>query len=406
MMRQFRRRLAEAGVPAFRTPETAVDAFSQLARFHYNQQLLLQAQPPSPPLLPADLDEARRIIAAARARAELHLSAPECRRLLAAFGVATQDVFAHRPPSPDAHALRIRILRDRLFGAVVTLGVADEWPTDSSAGVELLPLNAFLARSLMERSSAWTRGCLRNAASPALEQLEQLLIALTEIVVALPDVYRLEINPVYVEDTAVRLSSSQVILTGPGDANLPHLAIAPYPVAWVQEREFPDGTPWTLRPIRPEDAEPLQNFVRGLSSQTRYMRFVSAMRELPPRMLARYTQIDYFRELALIATVLEPNPEHRGHPREVIVGLAHYLLNPDGAGAEYALVVSDRYQRRGLGKALMQALVKAAREQGLHYLEGHVLATNRPMLTLMTGLGFRQEPIPDDHTMRRVWIAL
>src|SRR3546814_3625569 len=83
------------------------------------------------------------------------------------------------------------------------------------------------------------------------------------------------------------------------------------------------------------------------------MRFVSMLRELMPRMLARYTRIDYDRELALVATVQVPNPEHRGHPREQIIGFAHYLRNPDGRGAEYALVIGDAWQRRGLGAQLM-----------------------------------------------------
>lgn len=404
IMRGFRRRLADAGVPAFRTPETAVDAFSQLARFHYNQQLLLQTQPPAPPLLPPDLDTAHAILERAYTRDATELTSAESRRLLAAFGVITHNTMSRR--LDEIRPLRIRVLRDRLFGAVIVLDTADRWPSHSSASVELLPLNSYLARRLIERSPAWTRGDLRHVSTPALEQLENLLVAIAEMVVALPSLSSVELEPVYVDDDAVHVPSAKISLCARGLPSVPHLAIAPYPVKWVQEHEFADGTTWTLRPIRPEDAEPLQDFVRGLSSEARYMRFVSAIRELPPRMLARYTQIDYYRELALVATVQEPNPRHRYHPHEVIVGLAHYLLNPDGIGAEYALVVSDRWQRRGLGRSLMRALIKAAREQGLRYLEGHVLTTNRPMLRLMTSLGFRHEALPDDPSMQRVWLEL
>src|SRR3546814_2015336 len=96
--------------------------------------------------------------------------------------------------------------------------------------------------------------------------------------------------------------------------------------------------------------------VVDLVDESRYMRFVAIMRELMPRRLARYTRIDYDRELALVATVQVPNPEHRGYPREQIVGFAHYLRNADGRGAEYALVIGDEWQRRGLGAQLMGGL--------------------------------------------------
>jgi len=130
------------------------------------------------------------------------------------------------------------------------------------------------------------------------------------------------------------------------------------------------------------------------------------MRELTPRMLARYTQVDYHRELALVDTTHVPNPANRGHPREIIIGLAHYLRNPDGQGAEYAPAVGDDWQRRRLGGELMKVRIEAAREQGLAYIDGLVLANNRPMLSLMTRLGFVNDPDPEDPGMRRVWLDL
>ena len=184
------------------------------------------------------------------------------------------------------------------------------------------------------------------------------------------------------------------------------MAIHPYPARLVQVRRFADGIPWVLRPIRPEDAEPLQEFIRGLSERSRYMRFVSMMRELTPRMVSRYTQVDYHRELALVAATQVPNPANRGHPREVLVGFAPPAQS-GRPGAEYALVIGDGWQRRGPGpRQLMSALIDAAREQGLEYIDGLVLSTNRPMLALMTSLGFTNDADPEDPTMRRVWSTL
>lgn len=183
------------------------------------------------------------------------------------------------------------------------------------------------------------------------------------------------------------------------------MAIHPYPRQWVQRLPLFTGQEGVLRPIRPDDAQALQDFTRLLSEQARYMRFVSMMRELTPRMLARYTQVDYHRELALVATVESLDGEAPGR-RQTIIGLAHYLRNPDGLTAEYALVIADAWQKRGLGKRLMTSLIEAARQQGLAYIEGLVLANNRPMLSLMTGLGMINDPDPDDPGMRRVWLDL
>src|SRR5690606_22670303 len=233
-----------------------------------------------------------------------------------------------------------------------------------------------------------------------------------ELVSEVPALDSLMIDPLFADDmqlvahnVRVRLTS-QSMLVLPETTGYRHMTIHPYPRRLVQAKAFRDGTPWLLRPIRPEDAQPLQEFVRGLSDESRYMRFVSMMRELTPRMLARYTRIDYDRELALVATVQVPNPEHRGYPREQIVGFAHYLRNADGRGAEYALVIGDAWQRRGLGAELMGGLIDAAQEQGLTYIDGLVLATNRPMLSLMTHLGFQNVRDDEDPTMRRVWLDL
>ena len=147
----------------------------------------------------------------------------------------------------------------------------------------------------------------------------------------------------------------------------------------------------------------MQEFIRGLSERSRYMRFVSMMRELTPRMVSRYTQVDYHRELALVAATLVPNPANRGHPREVLVGFAHYL---QPGRARRRVRVGDR-RRLAAPRPGASADVGADRRgarAGLEYIDGLVLSTNRPMLALMTSLGFTNDPDPEDPTMRRVWL--
>ena len=114
-----------------------------------------------------------------------------------------------------------------------------------------------------------------------------------------------------------------------------------------------------------------------------------AMQELTPDMLARFTQIDYDREMAFVAL-------KKGPKGMVEFGVSRYVTNPDWNSAEFALVVADEYQRKGVGTKLMQALMSTAKNRGLKILEGEILEQNRPMRSLVKKLGFVEEPIPDD----------
>ncbi|OZI31627.1 GNAT family N-acetyltransferase [Bordetella genomosp. 10] len=414
-MRPLRRMLDDAGTSAFRTPESAADAFGVLSSHFYNQQLLLQTQTALPHAVHSGDGAAHAIVSAARAAGRLTLEPAEARDLLAAFQVPVHDTMPAGLYEPLSRPLAIRVQRDAHFGPVIRFGAGgpDAVLSLVDRGMDLPPLNGFLARQLIERSRIWRKVLASRLGTAAFEALQQALVQVSELITELPDVASLDIDPLYAGETRLYARSLRVTLTAEAAhdsqrlGGYPHMAIHPYPSRLVQHRAFADGTPWVIRPIRPEDGEALQDFIRHLSERSRYMRFVSMMRELTPRMLARYTQVDYDREVALVATTEVPNPAHRGHPHEVIIGLAHYLRNPDGRGAEYALVLGDDWQGRGLGGQLMQALIEAAREQRLEYIDGLVLATNRPMLTLMQRLGFTNDPSPDDDpTMRRVWLRL
>lgn len=414
-MRPLRRMLDDAGTPAFRTPESAAGAFGVLAAHHYNQQLLLQTQPPEPTSHVPDLAAARGLLARVRAEGRRELNTSEIRLLLALFHAPLRDMpLDAAGAEPEFCPMAIRVWRDPQFGPVVCLdaGGSDAMRLQFDRGIDLPPLNGFLARQMVERSRLWRQVLAPRVGHLAAEALQQTLVLVSELVSELPDVETLDIDPLHAGETQLRAGGLRMTLTvvpgceSPQTSGYSHMAIHPYPTRLVQVRRFADGMPWVLRPIRPEDAQPLQDFIRGLSERSRYMRFVSMMRELTPRMLSRYTQVDYHRELALVAATQVPNPANRGHPQEVLVGFAHYLRNADGRGAEYALVIGDDWQRRGLGRQLMMALIDAAREQGLEYIDGLVLSANRPMLSLMTRLGFTNDPDPEDPTMRRVWLNL
>jgi acetyltransferase len=159
------------------------------------------------------------------------------------------------------------------------------------------------------------------------------------------------------------------------------MAIHPYPTHLVSHQQLPDGTDLVIRPIRPEDAEIEQTFVRKLSERAKYFRFMQSINELTPQMLARFTQIDYDREMALIAVV-----EVGG--RETEIGVARYISNPDGKSCEFAIVVADDWQQQGIAHRLMQKLIETARSHALQLMEGEVLSSNQEMLSLAAELGF------------------
>jgi acetyltransferase len=183
-----------------------------------------------------------------------------------------------------------------------------------------------------------------------------------------------------------------------------HLAILPYPSQHEQVWPMRGGGEYTVRPIHPDDASMLQEFVRKLSPESRYFRFVSSIQELPPTMLSRFTLIDYDREMALVAVCRERTTGADGETVETsrVLGVSRYITNPDRASCEFSLVVADDFKGQGLGSRLMLSIMDFAREKGLADIEGLVLANNANMLKLMKGLGFSVKAYPDDPDFKLV----
>ncbi len=169
----------------------------------------------------------------------------------------------------------------------------------------------------------------------------------------------------------------------------------PYPSELVRTLTLRDGTRVVVRPIRPEDRQIEREFVQQLSSESKYFRFMSGLRELSEAMLNRFTQIDYDREMALIALVCE-------NGKETEIGVARYVVNPDNTSCEFAVAVADAWQDRGVGTALILGLAAAARARGLRSMEGIVVARNSRMLGLMNALGFSIRAEPGDASIRHV----
>ena len=172
-------------------------------------------------------------------------------------------------------------------------------------------------------------------------------------------------------------------------------AMQTYPEHLVRTLTLADGTPITLRPIRAADAGIEQEFVRGLSDESRYFRFMDMLRELSPQMLKQMTDIDYHDQMALIAVT-------RRHDREFQLAVGRYVVFPNGHDCEFAVVVGDEWQTKGIATTLMRVLIEAARKRGLTTMIGEVLASNTRMLHFVRKLGFHAAADPQDPRQMRV----
>ena len=304
---------------------------------------------------------------------------------------------------PSGRELMIGVTSDPVFGPVITFGAGGTTvEIMGDRAVALPPLNNFLVKELIrETHIAKMLGAFRNLAPANMEALEDVLLRVSEMVCELPLLKEMDINPLILDEHGVLAADARVVVEyrQPGADRYAHMAIYPYPTQLVSQWQLADGTDITIRPIRPEDAELVQAFVRGLSEESKYFRFMSSMHELTETMLVRFTQIDYSREMALIAVTLVQD-------REIELGVARYAINPDGDSCEFALVVADSFQGKGLGQKLMAMLMEAARSKGLNMIEGEVLSNNHNMLKLMMRLGFAVKTSDDDQGVMEVSRAL
>ncbi|WP_046112300.1 bifunctional acetate--CoA ligase family protein/GNAT family N-acetyltransferase [Aquincola tertiaricarbonis] len=312
----------------------------------------------------------------------------------------------------------IGLVSDEPFGPVIMFGAGGTMiELIRDRAMELPPLNKFLARRLIERSRvAETLVEWRGASPVDMDALERVLLRVSEMVCELPQLRQMDINPIIVDESgAVAVdariivdSASQGVGMGSGPSPYNHLAILPYPARYEQVWPMRGGGEYTVRPIHPNDAQMLQDLVQSLSPESRYFRFVSSMTQLPPPMLARFTLIDYDREMALVAVHKQREAATDGTivETERIIGVSRYVTNPDQSSCEFSLVVADAYAGKGIGSRLMECIMDVAREKGLSEIEGLVLTNNPGMLKLMRGLGFEVKPFAEDPDFKLVTHAL
>ncbi len=464
--------LEDAGIPAFRMPETAVELYYHISTYYRNQKLLLQTPEPTSQHTRPETEGAKMLIEAVLQERRKVLSEMESKAILRAFRVPVAQTMVARTPTeglllaeqigfpiamkvdspdlvhksdaggvrlnitnapavrnayhdiietvqkkhpaaringvsiepylarPNGRELMIGVVRDPIFGPIITFGAGGtEVEIFSDRAVALPPLNRFLAKDLIRSTRASKLlGEFRHMPAANQEALEEVLLNISEMVCELPWLQELDLNPLIVDENGAIAVDARIVIdfaSSSGD-RYSHMAIHPYPVHLIQDWELPDGRLVTIRPIRPEDADIEQDFVKRMSDESKYYRFMDTLRELTQAMLVRFTQIDYDREMALIATI----PGEDG--KELQIGVSRYVTNPDGESVEFALAVADDWQKQGVGRKLMTALIDSARQKGYRAVVGDVLALNSKMFRLMTSLGFTIHPHPEDPAVKRV----
>jgi acetyltransferase len=294
---------------------------------------------------------------------------------------------------PGALELLVGLVEDPVFGPLVLFGqggTAVEVVRDSS--LELPPLNALLARRLMARTRVWRLLQGYRGQPPAkIEPIIDVLLSLGQLAVDHPEVRELDINPLLADAAGIVALDARLRIAPARGRNATRLAIAPYPQHLETAERLRDGTSLRLRALRPEDEPVLHELVANMSHKDLRLRFFTPVRGLTRAVAARLSQLDYDRELALLA-------EYNG----AALGVAHFFADPDNLRAEYAIAVRSDWKGRGVGYLLMKRLIAIAGQRGIGELVGEVLWDNEPMLQMCRELGFTIAPDPRDATVMLV----
>ena len=302
----------------------------------------------------------------------------------------------------DGYEIIVGSSPDPQFGPVLLFGMGGTLvEVFKDRALALPPLNTTLARRMMEQTKIYTalKG-VRGRASVNLAELEQLLVRFSQLVVEQRWIKEIDINPLLASPERLLALDARVVLHGADitEEQLPKLAIRPYPSEYIGDWTMKDGTDIVIRPIRPEDEPLMAKFHQPLSERSVYLRYFYPMKlsqRVDHERLSRISFIDYDREMALVAQ--RENPE-TGEPEVIAAGRLIKIYGTEDA--EYAILVSDAFQRQGLGTELLRRLLDIGRQEGIKRIVGNILSDNADMLRVTERLGFKLEGMPKDGVMR------
>ncbi len=342
-----------------------------------------------------ELTGAQAVREAAQAMSDRVLAARPDARII---GFTLQPMI-HRP---GAYELLLGMLEDPQFGPLLVFG-------QGGTAVEVIKDTAFvqppLSMQLAKEAISRTRvsrllAGYRSFPAVDLDTLALTLIKLSQLIIDFAEIKELDINPLLADDRGVIALDARIRVETATCRGEERLAIRPYPKALEETVELPDGQSFLIRPVVPEDERSLQRSFAKLTPEEVRLRFLAPMKALSHVTAARFTQIDYDREMALLLT--EP-----GIPGKTeIYGVVRLACDPDKETAEFAIIVRGDLTGRGLGHHLMQRILDYARSHGIGAIHGDVLRENQPMLKLSDDFGFEQLDLPGSPELIRVRLSL
>ncbi len=314
----------------------------------------------------------------------------------AAPHAAVHGVNVQRMAGEGDYQLILGAKKHKAFGAVILFGMAGATALVlRDFSVALPPLNQTLARRLMEETRVYHVMVGRISRRPVdLMRLEQIVVSFANLITDFPEIDEMDVNPLaMVRGNPLALDARIVIDPGRLDYRppYPHLVIAPYPTKYITPYALPDGRQVLLRPIRPED-EPLESeMLASLSPETVRGRFFQSIKNLSHAELTRFCNIDYEREMAFVVELTVDGVRK-------IVGVGRLIIESDFRSAEFAVLVQDGYQNKGLGRKLLDMVIGIAQEKTLEMLYGIVLSDNYRMLDICRQSGFTLERLEEGLT--------
>lgn len=452
--------LNRAGIPTFRFPDTAARVFNYMAQFSENLKLLYETPVSVGDDVPSLPAAAAAILESARAAGRTLLTEFESKQLLASYGIPTvrtevarseaeavqlavtigypavlklhSETVTHKSDvggvhlnlkneddvraawramagttgfdgvtvqpmaKLDGYELILGASVDPQFGPVLLFGSGGKLvEVYRDRALALPPLNSTLALRLMERTRIFKALLgVRGKGPVDMRALEGLLVRFSRLVVEQRWIREIDINPLLVSESGLLALDARVLLYPPDTAAqaLPRVAIRPYPARYIFNAALRDGTPVTVRPIRPEDEPLIAQFHTTLSDESvyfRYFHYMNLNQRVSHERLTRICFNDYDRQMALVAIA-----------ENEILGVVRFTRLRATKCAEFAMVVSDRCKRRGLGELLLRQAVDVARREGLEALTGDILPDNRPMINLARKVGFSAEEKLDEGTVK------
>ena len=303
-----------------------------------------------------------------------------------------QGVVIQRMIQKRGCELLIGSKKDPQFGSVIIFGmggVTTELVKDTRIGFP--PLDQILARRLVEQTAIY-KHLESSRYSLNLKLLEEILVKFSQLVIDFPEIEEMDINPLIVDGSSAAAVDARIVIDKEKISQKPHshehLVIAPYPTKYVAQWKLKNGTAVSLRPIKPEDETLLNDLFMSLSEETMRFRFFQLIKDMSHETLTRYCNLDYDREIAIVAEIQED--------KRKIIGVARVILEPGGKRGEFAVVVGDGWQGLGLGGKLIDYIVEIGKDMDLKTIYGYVISNNLKMINLCTKKGFKMEPVDED----------